>query len=195
MLEKAREYKTLPELLDLLEDFDPFNVSYNLLKMNEVELSKAHFFKYFGRVVKKNLTEQEREVRNEKISYCLNQYIIYHRERKEYLMAAEIALLNSQKKIASDLYRLASAAHEVGKQEEISLKNIKMQSEKSKQKPDEKKPKPEVELKCHHCGEKVEVGWDLCPNCENALMFDMCHCGEKIQPHWKVCPACGKHLG
>ncbi|MCK5005664.1 MAG: zinc ribbon domain-containing protein [Candidatus Aminicenantes bacterium] len=195
MLEKAREYKTLPELLDLLEDFDPFNVSYNLLKMNEVELSKAHFFKYFGRVVKKNLTEQEREVRNEKISYCLNQYIIYHRERKEYLMAAEIALLNSQKKIASELYKLASAAHEVGKQEEISLKNIKMKAEKSAQKPTEKKSEPDVELKCHHCGEKVEVGWDLCPNCENALMFDMCHCGEKIQPHWKVCPACGKHLG
>lgn len=189
MLEKAREFKTLPELLELLEDFDPFNVSYNLLKMDEVELSKAHFFKYFGRVVKKNLTEQERDVRNEKISYCLNQYIIYHRERKEYLLAAEIALLNSQKKIASDLYKLATAANQVVKEEAISLKNIKMKAESAV-----KKPESNEDMKCHHCGEKVEKTWDFCPNCENALMFNMCACGEKIQPHWKVCPACGKHV-
>ncbi|MEN8223184.1 MAG: zinc ribbon domain-containing protein [Acidobacteriota bacterium] len=198
MLEKAREFKALPELLDLLEDFDPFNISYNLLKMNEVELSKAHFFKYFGRVVKKNLTEQEREVRNEKISYCLNQYIIYHRERKEYLLAAEIALLNSQKKIASELYQLASAAKQVASNEEINLKNIQMKEEKKVQeKIPEKadvKTEPEVELKCHHCGEKVEREWEYCPNCENSLMFNMCSCGEKIQSHWKVCPACGKHI-
>lgn len=194
MLEKAREYKALPELLDLLEDFDPFNVSYNLLKMNEIELSKGHFFKYFGRVVKKNLTEQEREVRNEKISYCLNQYIIYHRERKEYLLAAEIALLNSQKKIASELYQLAKAAKQVAKNEEINLRSIQMNAEKKTQSTAEAKPEPEVELKCHHCGEAVEVEWEYCPNCENSLMFNMCTCGEKIQSHWKVCPACGKSL-
>ena len=198
MLEKAREYKALPELLELLEDFDPFNISYNLLKMNEVELSKAHFFKYFGRVVKKNLTEQEREVRNEKISYCLNQYIIYHRERKEYLLAAEIALLNSQKKIASDLYQLAKAAKQVAKSDEINLKSIQMKAEKkvkeSAKESTGAKSEPDVELKCHHCGEQVEREWEYCPNCENSLMFNMCSCGEKIQSHWKVCPACGKGI-
>ncbi len=194
MLEKAREYKSLPELLDLLEDFDPFNISYNLLKMNEVELSKAHFFKYFGRVVKKNLTEQEREVRNEKISYCLNQYIIYHRERKEYLLAAEIALLNSQKKIASDLYQLAKAAKQVAKSEAVNLKNIQMKAENKTEEAGEAKSEAEVDLKCHHCGELVEEEWEYCPNCENSLMFNMCTCGEKIQSRWKVCPACGKHI-
>jgi len=199
MLEKAREYKSLPELLELIEDFDPFNISYFLLKMSEIELSKGHFFKYFGSVVKKNLTEQERDVRNEKISYCLNQYIVYHRERKEYLMAAEIALLNSQKKIASDLYKLATAANEIGKKEEISLKNIRMKYEKGKTNPNPPEKAHgesvlDVELKCHHCNEKVEKNWDFCPNCEKTLMFNMCTCGEKIQSHWKVCPACGKSI-
>jgi len=194
MLEKARKFNALPELLDLLGDFDPFNISYNLLKMNEMELSKDHFFKYFGRVVKKNLTEQEREVRNEKISYCLNQYIIYHRERKEYMLAAEIALLNSQKKIASELYKLASAEKQTVPSEPISLKNIHMNPEENKSNPEKKVFEPEVKLKCHHCGENVESDWEYCPNCENSLMFNMCPCGEKIQSHWKVCPACGKQI-
>ncbi len=185
MLEKARGFKTLPELLDLLEDFDPYNISYYLLKMGEVELSKVHFFKYFGKVVKKTLTEQEREVRNQKIGYCLNQYIIYHRERKEYMLAAEIALLNSQKKIASDLYKLASAAENSG-EKVILLEGDEGKSEDGS----------EVKniLKCHHCGEIVSESWEVCPNCENSLMLNMCSCGTKINPVWKVCPACGKQI-
>ncbi|MEN8154024.1 MAG: zinc ribbon domain-containing protein [Acidobacteriota bacterium] len=190
-LEKARNLNILPELVSILEDFDPFNISYDLLRMKEIELSMEHFFKYFGRVVKKNLTEKEIEIRNEKISYCFNQYIMYHRERKEYLKAAKIALLNSQKKMAADLYKLALESNEKpDEKEKITAESIKMKGTKELK----KKIDPVKKLKCDVCGESVEEGWDICPNCENSLVLNMCDCGLKIKPYWQVCPECGRKL-
>lgn len=190
-LEKARKLNILPELVSILEAFDPFNISYDLLRMNEVELSMQHFFKYFARIIKKDLTEKEIEIRNEKISYCFNQYIMYHRERKEYLKAAKIALLNSQKKMAADLYKLAMESKEKPlEKEKITEKDIKMKIDY-----EAKKRKREVKiLKCDVCGENVEEGWDICPSCENSLVLNMCDCGVKIKPYWQVCPECGRKL-
>ena len=90
-----------------MEDFDPFNISYDLLKIEEPELSMRLFFKYYGRILEKKCSEKELELRNKKIQYCLNQYIVYYRKRKEYSKAAEIALLDSQKEIAADLFKKA----------------------------------------------------------------------------------------
>lgn len=189
ILEKTRQLNFLSELLEHLGDFDPFNIAYDLIKMNEFELSKRHFFKYFGRIVKKNLTDQEREIRNKKIIYCLNQYMIYHRARKEYILAAEMAQLNSQKKISADLYKLANLSNQNRDSKGSDLKKVKIEPISAMNNSNHHE-----NLSCPHCGEKVEPEWDTCPNCKNSLMLNICSCGEKIQPHWKVCPACGKNL-
>ena len=185
ILKKVRDMKFLPALLQKLGDFDHFIIAYDLIKLNEIPLSKDVCLKYFGKVITKNLSDEERELRNKKMSYCLNQYIIYHRNRKEYSLAAEIALFNSQKKIASELYKLAAEDGSKGKKEDTKEIILKKNAEH----------KIKAELSCPHCSEKVYEEWDICPNCENTLMLNICTCGEKIMPHWTSCPACGKKLG
>lgn len=177
-LQTAKDLNFLKEFIDSLEDFDPFNIAYDLIKIKEIEISLELFFKYYGRIAKKYLSEEENEIRNEKVSYCLNQYVIYYREKKEYAKAAEIALINSQKKIASELYKLA------GQQKPQTDKNDLFKSEKI-----------ENIYRCSNCGEEVKPNWAICPNCENNLSLNICECGEHIKPHWKRCPSCHKKLG
>jgi hypothetical protein len=197
-LEFARRLKFLPQLVEILEDFDPFNIAYDLLHMKEIPLSVDLFFKYYGKLVKKDLTEKEIEIRNEKVSYCLNQYVIYFRERKNFKRAAKIALLNDQKKIAADLYKLA----EETKQEDDDTASYDVTDLRSddvsisKTAADELRPNrvKEAASHCPHCNSKVQPDWDVCPNCGNVLTLNMCDCGEQIKPHWNRCPSCGKEL-
>lgn len=177
-LQHAKEFHFLKELVEKLEDFDPFNIAYDLIKIGEIELSEQLFFKYFGRIARKHLTEEETEIRNEKVSYCLNQYVIYYRDKKQYKKAAEIALLNDQKKIAADLYRLAGQEKE---SERVSIFS--------------KKDKIDTLRKCPNCGEEIKANWQICPSCETTLSLNVCQCGEPIKPHWKRCPRCHRVLG
>jgi hypothetical protein len=177
-LQTAKDLNFLKEFIDCLEDFDPFNIAYDLIKIKETELSLELFFKYYGRIAKKYLSEEETELRNEKVSYCLNQYVIYYREKKDYVKAAEIALINSQKKIAAELYKLANK--EIPKTDDSDL--FKSKKEKKV-------------TQCPQCGEEVKPEWAICPSCENNLSLNICECGEHIKPHWKRCPSCHRKLG
>jgi hypothetical protein len=177
-LQFAKEQNFLKEFIAKLEDYDPFNIAYDLIKIDETELSIELFFKYFGRIASKHLTEEESEIRNEKVSYCLNQYVVFYRNKKEFTKAAEIALLNSQKKIAGDLYKMDTQLKEAKRKPIVQTReNL------------------DKTFKCPVCGEEVKSGWEICPNCENVLSLNMCICGEKIKPHWKICPNCQRRLG
>jgi tetratricopeptide (TPR) repeat protein len=195
-LKKAIEWKFLPHLLEILEDFDPFNIAYDLLKIGEPEVSMNVFFKFFGRVLKRHYNDQEREIRNKRIQYCINQYIIYFRERKEYKKAAEIALLNSQKEIAAELFKKADeeAEKERRKSEVLSaaaVEDLATIEEPEKARKEEKVIPTKIEvLKCPTCGEIVKPDWEVCPTCDNVLSLGLCVCGQKLKPHWRRCPAC-----
>lgn len=196
-LKLARQWNFLPQLLELMADFDPFNFAYDLLKIGEIEASMNVFFKYFARVAKKDFSDEEREIRNKRIQYCFNQYIIYFRERKEYKKAAEIALLNSQKEIAADLFKRAQEEEK----KYPSASSFEVEEMETIEEPveeiNEKKliPIPQKEiLKCPTCGETVESDWEVCPTCDTVLDLEMCVCGQKIKPHWKRCPACQRIL-
>lgn len=178
-LQTAKDLNFLKEFIDSLEDFDPFNIAYDLIKINETELSLQLFFKYYGRIAKKYLSEEETEIRNEKVSYCLNQYVIYYRNKKEYIKAAEIALINSQKKNAAELYKLAEQEKKGPEDKQLIYKSEKVRNI----------------IKCPHCGEEVKPKWAICPNCENNLSLNTCECGEQVKPHWKICPSCRRKLG
>jgi hypothetical protein len=196
-LKLARQWNFLPQLLGIMADFDPFNFAYDLLKIGEIEASMDVFFKYFARVTRKDFNDEEREVRNKRIQYCFNQYIIYHRERKEYKKAAEIALLNSQKEIAAELFK--KAQEEENKSPSASsfeIEEMETIEEPIEEKKEEKLiPVPQKEiLKCPTCGETVESNWEVCPTCDTVLDLEMCECGQKIKPHWKRCPDCQRVL-
>lgn len=192
-LKLARQWSILPQLLEIMADFDPFNFAYDLLKIGEIEASMRVFFKYFARVTRKDFSDEEREVRNKRIQYCFNQYIIYHRDRKEYRKAAEIALLNSQKEIASDLFK--KAQEEERKSPSASSLEIEEMETIEEEKEEKIIPVPQKEiLKCPTCGERVESDWEVCPTCDSVLDLEMCVCGQKIKPHWKRCPACQRIL-
>jgi hypothetical protein len=198
-LKLARQWNFLPQLLEIMADFDPFNFSYDLLKIGEIEASMKVFFKYFARVTRKDFSDEEREVRNKRVQYCFNQYIIYYRDRKEYKKAAEIALLNSQKEIAADLFK--KAQEEESKSPSASSLEIEeletLEEQTGVEEKEEKKliPVPHKEiLKCPNCGERVEANWEVCPTCDTVLDLEMCVCGTKIKPHWKRCPECQRIL-
>jgi hypothetical protein len=198
-LKLARQWNFLPQLLGIMADFDPFNFAYDLLKIGEIEASMDVFFKYFARVTRKDFNDEEREVRNKRIQYCFNQYIIYHRERKEYKKAAEIALLNSQKEIAAELFK--KAQEEENKSPSASSFEIEIEEMETIEEPLEENkeekliPVPQKEiLKCPTCGETVESNWEVCPTCDTVLDLEMCECGQKIKPHWKRCPDCQRVL-
>lgn len=194
-LKIARDLHFLSKLIEILEDFDPFNIAYDLLKMGESKLSLDLFFKYYAKIIKKDLNEKELEIRNEKISYCLNQYVIYYREKGEYLKAAQIALMNSQKKIAADLFKLAKenpVVQNVRKKipEEPEENQVEMKGDQ----PRSEEKRVSGLIKCTVCGEIVQPDWEICPSCKNVLSLNMCPCGEKIKSHWKICPSCGRDL-
>jgi hypothetical protein len=196
-LKLARQWNFLPQLLEIMADFDPFNFAYDLLKIMEIEASMNLFFKYFARVATKDFSDEEREVRNKRIQYCFNQYIIYHRERKEYKKAAEIALLNSQREIAAELFK--KAQEEEKKATPVSsfeIEEMETMEEPIEEKKEEKlKTIPQKEiLKCPTCGETVESNWEVCPTCDTVLDLEMCVCGQKIKSHWKRCPECQRIL-
>jgi len=198
-LKVARQLNILPQLLEIMADFDPFNFAYDLLKIGEIEASMDVFFKYFAKVTTKNFNDEERELRIKRVQYCFNQYIIYYRDRKEYKKAAEIALLNSQKEIAADLFK--KAREEESKPMVVpSLEVEEMEIIEEPTEADEKEekkliPVPHEEiLKCPTCGERVEENWEVCPSCDTVLDLEMCVCGAKIKPHWKRCPECQRIL-
>jgi hypothetical protein len=109
----------------------------------------------------------------------LNQYVIYYRNKKEYIKAAEIALINSQKKNAAELYKLAEQEKKGAEGKQLIYKSEKVRNI----------------IKCPHCNEEVKPEWAICPNCENSLSLNICECGEQIKPHWKICPSCRQKLG
>jgi hypothetical protein len=193
-LKLARECDVLPLLIDAVGDTDPFNFAYDLLKIGEPELSEKVFFKFYGRILHRKLNDAELELRNKKIHYCLNQYVIYYRSRKEYTKAAEIALMDSQKEIASDLFK--KAAHEQERYETSSfdagdIKNdVRKTLEQETKQTDADEPVP----KCAVCGQVVDPGWEICPSCGNVLYLGMCVCGSKIKPEWDKCPDCQRTL-
>ncbi|MGD2088116.1 MAG: zinc ribbon domain-containing protein [Candidatus Aminicenantes bacterium] len=196
-LKLARQWNILHQLLEIMADFDPFNFAYDLLKIGEIESSMKVFFKYFARMTTRDFTDEEREVRNKRVQYCFNQYIIFHRDRKEYRKAAEIALLNSQKEIAADLFKKAQEEE----RKSTSVTALEIEEMETIEEPLEEKkekkliPVPQKEiLKCPNCGERVESDWEVCPTCDTVLDLEMCVCGQKIKPHWKRCPACQRIL-
>ena len=196
-LKLARQWHFLPQLLEIMEDFDPFNFAYDLLKIDEIEASMKVFFKYFARLTRKDFSDVERELRNQRVQYCFNQYIIYYRERKEYKKAAEIAILNSQKEIAADLFKRA----EEEEKKSPSASSIELEEMETMEEPNEEEeekkliPVPPKEiLKCPVCGETVEENWEVCPTCDTVLDLELCVCGQKIKTHWKRCPACQRIL-
>lgn len=194
-LSLAKEWNFLPQLLEILEDFDPFNIAYDLLKMGEPLLSMKVFFKFFGKVIKRDYSDKEIEIRNKRIQYCFNQYIIYYRDRKEYRKAAEIALLDSRKEIAAELFKKAEEEKEKSKAAPaVDVEGMETIEELEEDQKQEKTiPKKEI-LKCPTCGEIVASNWEVCPSCDNTLSLGMCECGQKIKPHWKRCPACQREL-
>jgi len=186
-LKTARELNFLPQLVKALGDSDPFNIAYDLLKIQEPELSIELFFEYYGRILDKHVNDQEREVRNKKIQYCLNQFVIHHSRKGEYKRAAEIALLNSQKEIAADLYKKAEQWERKAKE------NLKTPSRFSGENVKDTGVKVSLEegpVKCPHCGDFVDPDLEVCPGCKNVLELRVCECGQKLKSHWERCPAC-----
>lgn len=186
-LKTAREFNFLPQLVNALADFDPFNITYDLWKIQEPDLSIELFFKYYGRILDKHVSDQEREVRNKKIQYCLNQFVIYYSKKGEFKRAAEIALLNSQKEIAADLFKKAEQWEKKAKENlkqpsRFVVENVKDMEEKISHQ--------HGPVKCPHCGDFVDLDSEVCPGCHNVLELRLCVCGEKIKSHWDRCPAC-----
>lgn len=198
-LKTARDLHVLEQLIKLLDDFDPFNISYDLWKIEEPELSIDLFFKYYGKILKEHRSDQEMEVRNKKIQYCLNQYVVYYSQKKDYAKAAEIALLNSQKEIAADLFKKAAALEKTaGKASGLVVEDIKTEEPKMSQEGVIVSPTGAAgkeALRCPTCGESVAPDWEVCPSCDNVLDLQLCVCGQKVKPQWKKCPACQRTLG
>lgn len=50
----------------------------------------------------------------------------------------------------------------------------------------------EIEEKpaCPGCSQRVEVGWQVCPQCHTRLKKPCIHCGEKLELAWSLCPYC-----
>jgi RNA polymerase subunit RPABC4/transcription elongation factor Spt4 len=189
-LKLAKEWNCLDQVIDLLGDFDPFNISSDLLMIGEYELSINLFFKFYGRVIKKKLSDDERERRNKKIQYCLSQYVTYYTKKGDYLKAAEVALLDSQKEIAAELFKKARAGQEEEDLEDVS--GLGIENSISAEETDVQKGENEQDetSKCPTCGEIVGDDAEICPGCNNVLNLVLCVCGEKIKPQWKKCPAC-----
>lgn len=196
-LKTAREFNFLPQLIHSLADFDPFNLAYDLLKIQETELSMELFFNFYGRILQKHVSDLEREARNKKIQYCFNQYVIYYSRQGEYKRAAEIALMNSQKEIAADLFKKAEMEEErsklgIKKRSNWEMEDVKNTGEYGTE---VEKLLPEGEMaKCPHCGEFVDPDWEVCPGCNNVQELRMCVCGQKIKSQWKRCPACQRTI-
>lgn len=188
-LKVAREFSFLDKLIDLLADFDPFTMAYDLFKMGEMELSIKLFFRYYGKVSDRYFSEEEMKIRNEKISYCLNQYMLYYKEKKEYVRAAEIALMNSREKEAADLFKKSREKGKLDKERAVTPKKREPDIEIAMEREVEKKP-----LKCGHCGEEVDPGWKICPGCGKSVKLQVCACGQELKPHWIKCPRCLKDL-
>jgi tetratricopeptide (TPR) repeat protein len=191
-LTSAKQLNILDKLVDILGEFDPFNIAYDLLKMGEFTLSIKVFFQFYGKVLKRKYNETEIERRNQRIQYCLNQYVIFYSRKGLYERAGEIALMNSQKEIAADLFKKAKQEKEAaGAPTNDMVKKIKA-AEKTVV-PKEEKPPPEtLTSKCSTCGEPVGYDWEVCPNCDQVLELYMCSCGQKLKRHWKRCPNCQK---
>lgn len=197
-LKTARDLHVLELLIKLLDDFDPFNISYDLWKIGEPELSIGLFFKYYGRILREDKSDKEMEVRNKKIQYCLNQYVIYYSQKKDYAKAAEIALLNSQKEIAADLFKKAEELKEMArKASDLVVEDVKTEAPKGSKEGVIVSGIGEnsMTLKCSTCGEFVAPDWEICPSCGNTLDLQLCVCGQKVKPQWEKCPACQRILG
>lgn len=196
-LKTARDLHVLELLIKLMDDFDPFNISYDLWKIGQPELSIGLFFKYYGRILREDKSDKEMEVRNKKIQYCLNQYVIYYSQKKDYAKAAEVALLNSQKEIASDLFKKAEELKKMArKASDLVVENVKTE-ELGASKGGvivSGNGETSMTLQCSTCGEFVAPDWEICPNCGNVLDLQVCVCGQKVKPQWKKCPACQRIL-
>ncbi len=195
-LKIAKNLNILEKLLEILGSFDPFNLSYDLLKIGEPELSIKLFFKFYGKILDKNWSDKEIVLRNKRIQYCLNQYVIFYSKKGLYAKAAEIALLNNQKEIAADLFKKAKQEQqkkETAAAAKLVVEEVKTEEERKEQKI--KIPMPETDtVKCPKCGEIVSPDWEICPSCDEVLELDVCSCGQKIKPHWVRCPNCQKTL-
>lgn len=192
-LKIAKELGFLPDLVTRIGQTDPFNISYDLLKMSEPELSSVLFFKYYGRALDKPLSRKEMDERNQKIQYCLSQYVIFHSRRKEYKRAGQIALLNSQKEMAADLFQKAKT-QETGEKPDNSFSVQSMKTETDASPPVETKDAVVLDTQCPKCGEPVYSDWETCPNCSVGLNIPMCLCGEKLKAHWNRCPSCQREI-
>jgi tetratricopeptide (TPR) repeat protein len=195
-LKIAKNLNILEKLLEIMGSFDPFNLSYDLLKIGEPELSIKLFFKFYGKILDKNWSDKEIELRNKRIQYCLNQYVIFYSKKGLYTKAGEIALLNNQKEIAADLFK--KAKQEKQKKEAAAAARLvveEVQTEEERKEQKIKIPMPETEtFKCPKCGEIVSPDWEICPSCDEVLELNVCSCGQKIKPHWVRCPNCQKTL-
>jgi hypothetical protein len=50
----------------------------------------------------------------------------------------------------------------------------------------------EIEEKpaCPGCSQRVEVDWQVCPQCHTRLKKPCVHCGKKLELSWSLCPHC-----
>ena len=191
-LKIAKNINVLDRLIEILGGFDPFNLSYDLLKIKEPELSQKLFFKFYGKILDRNWSKKEIEIRNKRIQYCLNQYVIYYSNKGLYAKAAEIALFNSQKEIAADLFKKSKQTKEKQKTaDKLVVEEVK-NTEESKEQEDEKPILKTETTKCSKCGEIVSPEWEICPTCGEVLELKLCSCGQKLKTHWKRCPSCQK---
>lgn len=46
-------------------------------------------------------------------------------------------------------------------------------------------------MRCAGCGESVQTGWAVCPQCGAKLRACCENCGAPVQPGWKMCAQCG----
>ncbi|MDR0840589.1 MAG: zinc ribbon domain-containing protein [Christensenellaceae bacterium] len=46
-------------------------------------------------------------------------------------------------------------------------------------------------LRCARCGQTVEAGYNVCPQCGEPLQYTCQACGMPVQPQWNVCAKCG----
>lgn len=51
-----------------------------------------------------------------------------------------------------------------------------------------------VELKCRHCGARLDETTHFCPFCGGILSIHCSGCGEILNTEWKACPSCGKTI-
>jgi RNA polymerase subunit RPABC4/transcription elongation factor Spt4 len=92
-------------------------------------------------------------------------------------------------------FALAYWVDEDGSNIKKLLRSRRLSMKSKKQEYAEKEPVELEFLECPECGEELEEGFEICPNCGYELKPISCpKCGKEISRSFNLCPYCGNQL-